>query len=39
MYNFLSLVYLGQVFFRFSDLVPIALFCLSTQLLTYELIY
>jgi len=30
---------LGQVFFKFSNLVPIALFCLSAQLLTYELIY
>jgi len=39
MYNFLSFVYLGQVFIRFSNLVPIALFCFSTQLLTYELIY
>ena len=39
MYNFPSFVYLGQVFFKFSNLVPIALFCLSTQLLTYELIY
>jgi len=39
MYNFLSFVYLGQVSFKFSNLLPIALFCLSTQLLTYELIY
>jgi len=39
MYNFPSFVYLWQVFFKFSNLVPIALFCLSTQLLTYEQIY
>ena len=39
MYNFRSFVYLGQVFFKFSNLVPIALFYLSTQLLTYEQIY
>ena len=38
MYNFFSFVYLGQVFFRFSIPVPIALFYLSTQLLTDELI-
>jgi len=29
----------GQVFFIFPNLVPIALFCLSTQLLFYEIIY
>ena len=38
MYIFFNFVYLGQVFFRFSNLQPIALFYLPTQLLTNELI-